>query len=169
MIEDEDLLLDTLNSTPRRDGVQVEHLDPVRGAEFARRHGGIESEEEVRRLRRVRDALQAVIRGDDGADSALQALLGDVRLTPTVVADGIRWELSAPDDRMLAARLVRAWSIVAERMPGRLKACANQECNLFLIDRTRPGTAKWCSMATCGNRMKARTHAARRRAVTDGR
>ena len=32
-----------------------------------------------------------------------------------------------------------------------------------LLDRSRPGTAKWCSMATCGNRMKARAHAQRTR------
>ncbi|NJC55654.1 CGNR zinc finger domain-containing protein [Brevibacterium marinum] len=47
--------------------------------------------------------------------------------------------------------------------PGRLRACANTECNLFLIDHSRPGTAKWCSMFTCGNRMKVRAHAQRTR------
>ncbi|WP_342211769.1 MULTISPECIES: CGNR zinc finger domain-containing protein [Frigoribacterium] len=54
-----------------------------------------------------------------------------------------------------------AWSSVTSRLPGRLRACANDECNLFLVDHSRPGSAKWCSMATCGNRMKARTHARR--------
>ncbi|MFJ9079539.1 CGNR zinc finger domain-containing protein [Streptomyces sp. NPDC102278] len=34
---------------------------------------------------------------------------------------------------------------------------------MFLIDHSRPGTARWCSMAVCGNRMKARTHARKRR------
>jgi predicted RNA-binding Zn ribbon-like protein len=29
---------------------------------------------------------------------------------------------------------------------------------LFLLDRTRAGTARWCSMSVCGNRMKARRH-----------
>ncbi|WP_326937864.1 CGNR zinc finger domain-containing protein [Frigoribacterium sp. Leaf415] len=54
-----------------------------------------------------------------------------------------------------------AWSSVTSTLPGRLRACANDECNLFLVDHSRPGTAKWCSMATCGNRMKARAHARR--------
>ena len=74
-------------------------------------------------------------------------------------ADGVDWELRAPDDDRLAVEAVLAWSTVAARFPGRLRACANDECNLFLLDHSRPGTAKWCSMATCGNRMKARAHA----------
>ncbi|MGN0119211.1 MAG: CGNR zinc finger domain-containing protein, partial [Streptomyces albidoflavus] len=54
-------------------------------------------------------------------------------------------------------------SRVTTELPGRLRPCANPRCNLFLIDHSRPGTARWCSMATCGNRMKARSHARRRR------
>jgi predicted RNA-binding Zn ribbon-like protein len=46
-------------------------------------------------------------------------------------------------------------------MPGRLRPCANPECRLFLLDESRSGTARWCSMATCGNRLKARRHHAR--------
>ena len=47
--------------------------------------------------------------------------------------------------------------------PGRLRPCANDECRLFLIDRSKAGTARWCSMAVCGNRMKARRHYERAR------
>nr|WP_308471387.1 MULTISPECIES: CGNR zinc finger domain-containing protein [unclassified Pseudoclavibacter] len=57
-----------------------------------------------------------------------------------------------------------AWSSVITEFPGRLRACANHECTQFLVDHSRPGTAKWCSMAVCGNRMKARTHARRSKA-----
>ena len=32
---------------------------------------------------------------------------------------------------------------------------------MFLLDESRSGTARWCSMATCGNRLKARRHNAR--------
>ncbi|WP_412973700.1 CGNR zinc finger domain-containing protein [Mycolicibacterium setense] len=39
---------------------------------------------------------------------------------------------------------------------------------MFLIDRSKRNTARWCSMATCGNRMKARRHHQRARtAKTD--
>jgi predicted RNA-binding Zn ribbon-like protein len=41
---------------------------------------------------------------------------------------------------------------------GRLRPCANDECRLFLIDRSKANAVRWCSMALCGNRMKARRH-----------
>ncbi|GAA2698041.1 CGNR zinc finger domain-containing protein [Actinoplanes palleronii] len=34
----------------------------------------------------------------------------------------------------------------------------NPECRLFLIDHSKPNSARWCSMAVCGNRVKARRH-----------
>jgi predicted RNA-binding Zn ribbon-like protein len=34
---------------------------------------------------------------------------------------------------------------------------------LFLIDRSKPNSARWCSMAICGNRLKARRHYQRSR------
>ncbi|MEC3993203.1 CGNR zinc finger domain-containing protein [Actinacidiphila sp. DG2A-62] len=48
--------------------------------------------------------------------------------------------------------------------PGRLRPCQNaEECTLFLIDRSKSNSARWCSMAQCGNRMKARRHYERAR------
>ena len=38
-----------------------------------------------------------------------------------------------------------------------------QTLHWVFIDHSRPGTAKWCSMSTCGNRMKVRAHARRTR------
>jgi len=56
------------------------------------------------------------------------------------------------------ALAVLAWDELRAESPGRLRACANPECRLFLIDHSKPNSARWCSMATCGNRMKARRH-----------
>jgi predicted RNA-binding Zn ribbon-like protein len=67
------------------------------------------------------------------------------------------------DDRRLAVRAVLAWGVVTHDLPGRLRPCANDECRLFLLDRSRANTARWCSMAICGNRMKARRHYQRTR------
>lgn len=166
MVDDEELLLAVLNTAPMHEGAVSEHLDAAQGAALARQHGGTGSDEELLQLRTVRDAIQDLVHGREDAVDSLQAVMDEVSMRPTVTAHGVRWDLDAPDDLVLAARVTRAWSEVNERMPGRLKACANEECNLYLLDRTRPGTAKWCSMATCGNRMKARAHAARARAST---
>ena len=53
--------------------------------------------------------------------------------------------------------------LVPYPLPGRLRPCANDECRLFLIDRSKANAARWCSMAVCGNRMKARRHYQRSR------
>jgi hypothetical protein len=42
--------------------------------------------------------------------------------------------------------------------PDRVKHCENPDCVLWFFDTTRNGTRRWCSMAVCGNRMKARRH-----------
>jgi predicted RNA-binding Zn ribbon-like protein len=44
-----------------------------------------------------------------------------------------------------------------------VKRCGNPECVLFFYDATKNHKRRWCSMATCGNRMKARAHYARAR------
>lgn len=63
----------------------------------------------------------------------------------------------------MAVEAVLAWSELQETAPGRLRPCANPECQLFLIDRSKTNKARWCSMAVCGNRMKARRHYQRTR------
>ena len=73
---------------------------------------------------------------------------------PTIGDDGVDWSLDAD----WPARVVLAWGDLQTDMPGRLRPCANDDCRLFLIDHSRAGTARWCSMSGCGNRMKARRH-----------
>lgn len=162
MLRDEELLLAVLNSAPVVDGVPTDALEGAAGRELVRTWGGTGSSGEVAQLRRVREALHAVVRGgDDGAVAELADVMDRAVQIPRTTRDGVVWELRVPDDDRLAAGAVSAWSSVTSTLPGRLRACANDECNLFLVDHSRPGTAKWCSMATCGNRMKARAHARR--------
>lgn len=162
MIEDEDLLMAVLNSAPVLDGVPVDQLDGPAGGKLLRRSGGTGTDHERRHLQRVREALHGMVRGEPDAPQRLASVLGRTALLPEVGDEGLTWRLDAPAEEQLGARTVLAWSRVMEELPGRLRACANAECRLFLIDHSRPGTAKWCSMATCGNRMKARAHLRRR-------
>ncbi|WP_227999002.1 CGNR zinc finger domain-containing protein [Nocardia australiensis] len=158
MAEDEELLLALLNSAPVIDG----HPTDVLNADWARALGGSGTREECELLRRVRDALHRLIRGKSSDVSSLASALDRARLRPSVALAGVSWQLEVSPGEELAVRVVVAWSRVTTELPGRLRACANEECNLFLIDHSRPGTARWCSMAACGNRMKARTYARRR-------
>jgi predicted RNA-binding Zn ribbon-like protein len=147
------VLLDLLNTTPVIDGQMVDQLDRAwlraRGAK-----GGVDD------VHRLRDNLQRVVRGEVDA-SVLGRYLKNVRQVPKIHDGCLTWELDAD----WAARVVLAWGELQNAMPGRLRACANEECRLFLIDRSRAGTARWCSMTGCGNRMKARRHY--RRAARD--
>ena len=167
MDQDEQLLLAVLNSAPVLDGVRHDQLEGADGAVFARERGGTGSAAERTALRRTRDALHAVIRtADPAALQELSAVIAGTVKTPTVNEEGLSWELHACPGSELAVRTVVAWSDVTQRLPGRVRACANPACNLFLVDHSKPGTAKWCSMAACGNRAKARAFAARSRAAT---
>jgi len=53
------------------------------------------------------------------------------------------------------------WS-VADLMVGggrqRIRQCANSECLWLFVDASKNGTRRWCDMASCGNRAKARRH-----------
>jgi predicted RNA-binding Zn ribbon-like protein len=151
------VLLDLLNTTPVIDGQMVDQLaDPAAARTWLRAHGA--GGEDADAVRTVRDDLQRVVRMEVDA-SVLRRYLTDVRQVPDIGADGLTWSLDAD----WAAHLVLAWGELEEDMPGRLRPCANDECRLFLIDRSRAGTARWCSMSGCGNRMKARRHYSRTR------
>ncbi|WP_320776310.1 CGNR zinc finger domain-containing protein [Streptomyces sp. CRN 30] len=161
----QDMLLALLNTTPVIDGtgaVRDELADPEAAAAWQRAHGGNGSGEERRHLVRARDALQAVVGGGRPVAS-LAPLLEGVRYRPHVSPEGVTWELDAPAERRLAVEPVLTWFALQEEKPGRLRPCANPECRLFLLDRSRTNKARWCSMAVCGNRMKARRHYQRTR------
>lgn len=164
---DEDLLLDLLNTTPVVDGVRLDEFGSLPQAQdWAVARGGVGTAAEAEQLRRVRDAIQAVSRGDSPAQ-ALQADLGQVRLHPQLSESGLSWHLRVPADQVLAARAMLAWASIHARSPERLRPCANPECCRFLLDRSNANTARWCSMALCGNRSKVRRHYQRNRATEE--
>jgi predicted RNA-binding Zn ribbon-like protein len=154
----EDFLLALLNTTPVVDGSPTDELaDPAQARSWLAAQGGAGTDAELRQARAVRDALQAVVRGQQ-APGALAPFLDGVSRVPALADGRVGWTLDAAPDRQLAVRAVLAWDDLTQHRPGRLRPCANGACHLFLIDRTKSNTARWCSMATCGNRMKARRH-----------
>ncbi|MFD6275263.1 CGNR zinc finger domain-containing protein [Streptomyces sp. NPDC060209] len=163
---DDQALMQALNSTPVEDGRRQDLWRDDHAMDgWAREQGGLGGDEEERRwLRATRDALQEVESGTS-TEPRLHQLLAGVRKVPQPSASGIEWHLEVSPERRLAVELVLAWADVQERMPGRLRSCENPECRLFLLDRSRANTARWCSMKTCGNRLKARRHQARTRAT----
>ncbi len=161
---DEDLLLALLNTTPVIDGTPRDELS---GPEWLAAHGGPDTVAEWQALRDVRPVLQDLVRGK-GDMAALGRFLEGLRRRPVLGADGLDWVLDLPADRSAAARAVLAWDALRVTAPGRLRPCANTECRLFLVDRSKSNSARWCSMAICGNRMKARRHYERSRPAARG-
>jgi predicted RNA-binding Zn ribbon-like protein len=47
--------------------------------------------------------------------------------------------------------------------PDRVRRCGGPDCVLWFLDISRNGRRRWCSMAGCGNRAKARAHYSRGR------
>ncbi|WP_123026396.1 CGNR zinc finger domain-containing protein [Mycolicibacterium stellerae] len=162
--DDEHFLLELLNTTPVVDGESRDDLaEPNVARAWMRAHGVASSNVELAALRDARSVLQAVVRGEQ-SPSALQRFVDSVALRPTASRDGVDWRLTMKQGMGGAVRAVLAWDALRVSSPGRLRPCANTECRLFLIDRSKPNTARWCSMAICGNRMKARRHYRRARA-----
>ncbi len=76
---------------------------------------------------------------------------------------GFRWALddSAGLETPLLAAAWSAADLLTSPDLGRVRACPGPGCGWLFLDRS--GRRRWCTMATCGNRAKARRFAARRR------
>ncbi|GIH25244.1 hypothetical protein Aph01nite_35540 [Acrocarpospora phusangensis] len=159
----ETLLLDLLNTTPVVGGVPHDELgDADAGRRWLLAHGQPSSEDEWHALLDVRLVLQDIVRRD-ASPGGLVPFVEGVTRRASLTGAGVEWTLHLPEGRSAAARAVLAWDALRRSSPGRLRPCANEECRLFLIDHSKPNQARWCSMAVCGNRMKARRHYQRTR------
>lgn len=73
-------------------------------------------------------------------------------------ADG--YELRFQASRKEAAHLLTPIALSAAELlcasePQRIRRCGNPVCGLYYYDTSKNHTRRWCSMAICGNRMKA--------------
>jgi len=126
-----------------------------------------------RALTRARDArrhLHAVLvgpaRGVPADPVALAQLnrflhgaLAEMTLGQT--EDGFRWAWTKPEsdlDRVLWPVLWAAGRLLTEGDLARVGECANETCGWLFLDTSRNGRRRWCDMAQCGNRAKARRH-----------
>jgi len=107
-VTDDGFLLALLNSTPVIDGVPADDLaDPVRARAWLAAVGGLGTEAELRHVLRVRQALQAVVRGQQPADVLAPELEG-VTSVPAIDAGRVGWTLSVAPDREVAVRAILA-------------------------------------------------------------
>lgn len=165
-LTDESLLLDLLNTTPLVEGMQYDVLEEGAAAQAWLRVHEVTAAE-LADLVVARNLLQAVVRGTESA-VALTPYLDAAALRAHATECGVNWELDIDVAMRGAVRAVLAWDALRIARPGRLRACANPDCRLFLMDRSKPNAKRWCSMTTCGNRMKARRYHRRARTAKTG-
>ncbi len=128
----------------------------------------------LRRVRTLRDAIRAIAAATvagkpcppEAAETLTEAAARSFRsrrLGPK--PGGIGWQRVRRDlDSATDLLAMEAAALFADADGLRLKRCRGAHCGWFFIDRSRNGSRRWCSMADCGNRTKARRHRARQRA-----
>jgi predicted RNA-binding Zn ribbon-like protein len=157
----EPLALDLANTAWREDGAWRDALADRAGHERWLRENGLAgpaSPAARRALAQARDAIRAALdRPGPRELAALDGILDRGRLR--IRAGGAEREtLEVPREWRVPWLAVRSLVRLLDEQPDRLRKCGNPDCVLWFLDATRSGTRRWCSMAACGNRLKARRH-----------
>ena len=73
------------------------------------------------------------------------------------------WSEKVSSDMMLYPIASSAAGLLTSEDLGRVRECANEEegCGSLFLDCSKSQTKKWCSMESCGNRMKFRAYYAK--------
>jgi predicted RNA-binding Zn ribbon-like protein len=103
-------------------------------------------------------------------DPATIDLLNRTAARAKVVAafdDQASWRIEPASDgvdRALGQMLASVFRAMSEGSWNRVKACGNPDCRWAFHDSSKNRSGRWCDMASCGNRMKARAFRERERA-----
>ena len=112
----------------------------------------------------LREAIRAVI----GANSGSKVYPVDIAtLNEAAAASGLRMRFGVdgkpklePEATGVVAAMGRLVAAMYAAMEGedwrRLKVCSSQTCRWAFYDRSKNHSSRWCTMASCGNREKAR-------------
>lgn len=186
------LCIDFVNSIHDRSALIEDYLaTPERYADWARRAGAIEDEEDLRLpvsegeraalmvdLSILRDAVHRLLAAAiDGvampADALLlaNAWLLKARQDQALADDGRLTLRAPPGDPTLPFKRVALDLVdtLAEARAGgfKLRCCANQtSCGWLFADTSKNGRRRWCAMETCGVASKMATLRARRSGAT---
>jgi predicted RNA-binding Zn ribbon-like protein len=107
-----------------------------------------------------------VARGQVPDPAALERLNGELahglglaRVMPAEGGYAWRWAESESLDDMLAPIARAAADMLVDDVElSRVRICAADDCDWLFLDTTKNRSRQWCSMASCGNRAKARRH-----------
>jgi predicted RNA-binding Zn ribbon-like protein len=117
---------------------------------------------DAQQLREAVYALVAAARTPGGAPAAGEASRERVnqaasRSVPTPVLGErgeLLWYATDPVTGTLALIARDAVDLVTSSAVKRIRECADPACHALFLDGSRPGSRRWCSMDSCGNRAK---------------
>lgn len=126
--------------------------------------GKAATEADLRHAKAVREAIRGLVGAHSGSPvypldvATLNEATVVSRLRARFSADGkARMEPEAGGVAGAMGRIVAAvYAAMAEEEWPRLKLCGLQTCRWAFYDHSRNHSSRWCDMAECGNRQKAR-------------
>ena len=128
------------------------------------------ADQQLDRALALRGALHASCTTPSAVES-LESVAAEARaaashaVLTTDAPPGRRWSISetAGLARPVLEIAREAGDLLATTELTQVKACRGSNCGWLFLDRS--GRRRWCSMEVCGNRAKARRHAARTRSA----
>ncbi|WP_268625731.1 CGNR zinc finger domain-containing protein [Paenibacillus alvei] len=168
-----EMIADFFNTQDRRTRYEgdpgIEHLiEPTRLVEWLLRHqllaepDDAASEEELQLARELRNELRKTIVNNEHDGNVEQVKLE--QLTKNFQFGLVFQEngeqlvpLQVNAAKGLAQLLIIVYELRRTKMWHRIRVCTAEDCQWVFVDRSRPGTGRWCSMKACGNRAKNKT------------
>lgn len=169
--------LDLVNTIDWRDDParRIDLLTSARAFAEWTEHVGLPVVRRVRwsRVNALRETLAAVFRAVARGDALPKAALAQwTRWTQSAwrhrelveAGSGIAWRWRAGTDaadRVLFEICLEAVELLLSPERERVHLCEGPGCGWMFVDRSKAGRRRWCDMALCGNRAKAREFRAR--------
>ncbi len=100
--------------------------------------------------RKAQECLNQALGCSGSLPGSLRLAFGDGRYTIADQTDLERW--------FAAPVAFSALELLTSKCLHRVKVCPDRRCGWLFLDESPNGKRRWCSMATCGNREKARRH-----------
>lgn len=121
-------------------------------------------------LHRIFSAIASGTLPEESDLTALNAALSRVLANSCLARteDGFAWVWSGDQNalgRVLWPIVRSAAELLTSDKLDRLGKCAGESCGWLFLDTSRNRSRRWCEMAHCGNRAKARRHYGRKRAA----
>ena len=124
----------------------------------------------LRHIRAVREQLFAVFSAIASGDPIRADTLGQIgnalhdccaRRRLSIDGARVRWAWRASarcTDYLLYPVLTTATDLLTSASRGLVRQCEDADCGWLFLDRSNARKRRWCSMADCGNRNKARNY-----------